>query len=60
MKTARAIKADRPLRDFVAPAYPQGVGRGCNAAQTLAATTTLSLPASFANSRLEAGATRFP
>jgi len=31
----------------VAQAYPQGVGRGCNAAETPAATTTLSLPASF-------------
>ncbi|MDP2431185.1 MAG: AAA family ATPase, partial [Pseudomonadota bacterium] len=40
------------LLPFVAPGYPQGVGRGCNAAQTPAATTTLSLPASFENSRL--------
>jgi nitrogen fixation protein NifQ len=55
---------------FVAPASPQGGGRGCNAAQTPAATTTHSLPATPAarrafsplagratSSKMDAGAT---
>ncbi len=48
-----------PMSSSVAPAYPQGVGRGCNAAKIPATTTTLSLPARSSNqrSRLEAGAT---
>ncbi|MDP2833098.1 MAG: glycosyltransferase family 39 protein [Pseudomonadota bacterium] len=53
------------LRDYrqVAPACPQGVGRGCNAAQTPAATTTLSLPAPSSHPKdagRDAGATNPP
>jgi chromosome segregation protein len=42
---------------FVAKTCPQGVGRGCNDVETLAATTTHSPPASIDSSRLDAGAT---
>jgi len=41
----------------VAQAYPQGVGRGCNAAQTPAATTTLSRLLRPSDQAYEAGGT---
>jgi UDP-N-acetylmuramate dehydrogenase len=41
------IREVRILGERVAPAYPQGVGRGCNAAENPAATSTLSSPATF-------------
>ncbi|MDP2832031.1 MAG: ABC transporter ATP-binding protein [Pseudomonadota bacterium] len=43
-----------------APAYPQGVGRGCNAAETPAATTTLSSRLRFSDQTNEpAGSRRY-
>ncbi|MDP2431568.1 MAG: UDP-N-acetylmuramate dehydrogenase [Pseudomonadota bacterium] len=51
------IREVRILGDHVAPAYPQGVGRGCNAAKPPAATTSLSLPAGLKDAGRDAGAT---